>query len=272
MIDENRDAGILCVATPAVQHKVVVDYGVQAGLNIFCEKPLAETFPEAEQMVGSARSRGLAFTTCFKMRYEKVFAEAKRAIKDRRLGKVRYFLLNYFQPFPDIPAYLDDGFIAGGMVHPFDLANWFLEARPESVSASSDMLFAGKGEDLAFLELCYDEKRRAILNGGYVDEYPEIAGKEDIVFELVCDHGFILGKRPDFLLVRDRSGSESREIAPQNAFADLWADFLKAVEERREPPVSPEDGLSTQLLVQEAVRSARDQGARRILDWQLICS
>ena len=233
----------------------------QGNFHIFCEKPLSNSLKSAREIIETADSLGIRVGMGFKMRYESIFAQAKMDLKKLDLGEVQYVFINYFQPLPNREWYLDMGVTSDLLVHAMDLANWYLVSRPVSIRASFNYNLKRTGEDKAFIEIKYNNDKRAILTGGYLHNYPEVAGTEDIIFELVCSEGYIVGRRPDFLLIRNKSGTIKKHIKPVNAFKQELASFISAIKKNRFPPISGIDGLKTQVMIEGALNSSKKNSA-----------
>ena len=255
-----HERGVVCIATPTTSHKDVTIAAATSGLDIFCEKPMADNLSEARDMLELVNKQGICFGMGFKMRYESVFATAKEYLEEGKLGPVEHIFLNFFQPLPDVDWYLDEGIIAGLLVHPMDLANWFLGAQPQSVKASVFYKQGRKGEDQAFLEFNYGNDRKALINGGYVTGFPQIAGDEDFLFEIICDRGYIVGRRPNLLMIRDQKETFVKVIKPVNAFKRELELFFTAVSEGKKPPVDINTGFITQTMIDMAKQSASLNG------------
>lgn len=253
-------ADFVGIATPTWHHKEPALLAAEHGINIFCEKPLATNLDDTTEMVCAASQNRVLLGVGFKMRFESVFAAAKRAIDERKLGNAQHIFINHFQPLPDVNWYLDEGVIAGLLVHSMDLGNWFLDSTPSSVKATAMYKQGRKGEDQAFMEFTYDGSRKAIINGGYVTHFPKVAGTEDLLFQVVCERGYVVGRRPDFLMVRDEKETVIEKVEPVNAFKEELRVFLKALSSGENAPVSGIDGVRTQAMIEAAYCSTENDG------------
>lgn len=263
MLKDNKDKEdriVVCIATPTQFHKDATLVAADLGFDVFCEKPMAVTFSEAKEMINAAETNGIKLGIGFKMRYESIFAEAKHCLSEEKLGEVQHVFINHFQPLPDVDWYLDEGVISGLLVHAMDLANWFLESSPRFVRADTIYNLGRKGEDQAFLEYLYDNGRKAIISGGYVGQFPQIAGDEDLVFELVCEKGYMVGRRPNFLLIRNQNSTVIKIVKPVNAFKRELKSFFEAIAKGNKPPIDGKDGLKTQAMIDAAIKSTNNKG------------
>jgi predicted dehydrogenase len=97
--------------------------------------------------------------------------------------------------------------------------------------------------------------------GGYVPDYPAIGGGPDMVFQIVGDGGYLLGRRPDRLSAVTRDGIRDFTIQPVDAFGAELVAFLDALTHGRPVPVPGEAGLLAQAIIATA-RASSDSGQR----------
>ena len=85
---------LVYIATPASMHHEQARQAVRAGKNVIVHGPLALTMDHAHEIVGLARDKGLTVTTSETHRYNPLFAQVKRLVESKVLGKV---LHGYFE-------------------------------------------------------------------------------------------------------------------------------------------------------------------------------
>jgi len=268
-----REGGIdvACVCSPTPHHHGAVMDCAAAGVHVFLEKPMAVTLDEGREMAAAMQAAGLALGFGFKMRFEAVFAEARRLVAEGTIGRPRYATFSFYQPTPPGERiwYADIGVLRDMLVHMIDLAGWVLDADPSSVRARTDREIGRAGEDKAFIDIDFGERVEARIQGGYLADYPDVAGREDIVFQIVGERGYVLGKRPDHLLTVTDDGPRTHALAPVDAFAAELKAFTEALAARAPPPVTGRDGLRAQAVIDSAERSAAAGGVEtRVPRWQ----
>ncbi|MDZ4796949.1 MAG: Gfo/Idh/MocA family oxidoreductase [Bryobacteraceae bacterium] len=127
-------ATAVVVATPSDSHASVACAAMQAGKHVFVEKPLASSLEDCEQILSVARSTGLIAQAGFCERFNPNHLEAKRAVKEGRLGEVRAIHTSRFAPY----GMSDPAWPLGVLdtsVHNLDLILWLANQRPVSVLA-----------------------------------------------------------------------------------------------------------------------------------------
>jgi len=81
-LPENLDA--VSVTTPPSAHYKVTKRLLERGFNVFCEKPLTLVTEQGEELDALAAKKGLTLAVGFKMRFEPIFIEAKKAYRRDR--------------------------------------------------------------------------------------------------------------------------------------------------------------------------------------------
>ena len=106
---ERDDIDLVDICTPGDGHAVIAVAALQAGKHVLCEKPLANTVEEAEQMAAVARAeaeRGVWAMCGFTYRRTPALALARRLVEAGRIGTVRQVRAQYLQDWlhdPDAP-------------------------------------------------------------------------------------------------------------------------------------------------------------------------
>ncbi len=91
------DIGLVDVSTPGYTHRDVVMAALEAGKHVLCEKPLANSLQEAEEMLFAARKAGTINMVNFNYRRVPSVQFAKRLIEGGRLGEIRHWRAVYLQ-------------------------------------------------------------------------------------------------------------------------------------------------------------------------------
>jgi len=86
LADPTLDAVHVC--TPNALHFPMAMAALEAGKNVLCEKPLATTVAEAEQLVAKAKAKGLANCTFHNLRYYPMVQQMRRLREAGELGEI----------------------------------------------------------------------------------------------------------------------------------------------------------------------------------------
>ena len=142
----NPEIDALVVATGADAHKQACLAACKAKKHVFCEKPLAKTLEDCEEIEKAvAENSEKCFTVGFMRRFDPSYAEAKQKIRAGAIGKPILFKGVSLDPASVLEAHLEGvkkgiyvpWFIEMGS-HDTDLARWFLEGDPVECFATGD--------------------------------------------------------------------------------------------------------------------------------------
>jgi predicted dehydrogenase len=103
------DIDVVDICTPGDSHREIALAALEAGKHVLCEKPLANTVAEAEEMTDAAEQaakRGVWSVVGFNYRRVPALALARRLIESGRLGDIRHIRAQYLQDWivdPDFP-------------------------------------------------------------------------------------------------------------------------------------------------------------------------
>ena len=123
-----EDLDGLVIATPSALHAEQAIAALEAGLPVFCQKPLSRTAEEARAVVEAARraDRLLAVDLCYR------HLDAVARMREQEIGEVFAADLVFHNAYgPDKPWFYDPELSGGGCAidlgtHLVDLALWFL--------------------------------------------------------------------------------------------------------------------------------------------------
>jgi predicted dehydrogenase len=143
-----EDIDLIDVCTPGDSHAEIAIAALRAGKHVLCEKPLANTVAEAEQMAAAARDaagKGIWAMCGFTYRRTPALALARRLIEKGRIGTIRQVRAQYLQDWlhdPDAPMTwrLDKSKSGSGALgdlgaHLIDTTQWLTGQSVAGVSA-----------------------------------------------------------------------------------------------------------------------------------------
>jgi len=100
-----KDIDVVDICTPGDAHMPVAIAAAEAKKAVFCEKPLANTLPEAEKMLEAVERAGVIHMLCHNYRRVPAVALAKRMIDEGRIGTIRHYRGTYLQDWIVDPAF-----------------------------------------------------------------------------------------------------------------------------------------------------------------------
>ena len=234
------DVDGVVLATPSALHAEQSMTALQAGLPVFCQKPLGRTAAECAQAVEAARDRDLLLGVDLSYRHATAFATARDLVRRGEIGQVYAADLVFHNAYgPDKAWFVDPALSGGGCVidlgtHLVDLA---LEALGSRVAGVSAALFA-KGRPLTDPSATVEDYAEA-----------QLTMDDGAVVRLACS--WFLPAGTDAVIVAQFHGSEGG-VAVRNvdgSFYDFTCDRF--------------DGRSSQRLVDPP----DDWGGRALVAW-----
>lgn len=87
---EEQKPDVVSVCVPNSFHKHCTIMALQAGANVLCEKPLAFTYADAQEMFDCAKSNGKVLMACQSMRFTPDRLAAKEYLEKQKLDDIYY--------------------------------------------------------------------------------------------------------------------------------------------------------------------------------------
>lgn len=153
MIDEARpDAVSVCV--PTSFHYKVVRHCLERGIHVLVEKPITMDVPQAEELIGLAKRKGVLLSVGHIERHNPAVVKVKEMIDKGELGKVTAILARRVGGFP--PQIKDANIAVDLAIHDIDIVNYLLGGLPSSVAVHKAKNHIGQREDSVEFFLQYN--------------------------------------------------------------------------------------------------------------------
>lgn len=257
------DIAAVIVTSENVHHPEHVTAAARAGKHVLCEKPLAITTSEAQQMIDVCDENGVILQTAFPVRFHPSVQRAKQMIDHGDLGRILAVKgtnrgTNPGGWFVD-PAKSGGGSVMDHTVHVVDLMRWFMQAEVEEVYAEADHLFADVDiDDAGIVTMTFDNGVFATLDCSW-SRNPDYPTWGDVTMKIVGSAG---------TLSVDVFGQSMVAYANKGVHWDPWGDdmdaemvkdFIKRVQMNQAPFVTGKDGLKTVEVALGAYESSQQQ-------------
>lgn len=210
LADPEIDA--IVIATPAASHFELTRAALQAGKDVFVEKPMATKATEVDELARVAGEKKLVVMVGHTFIYNAAVRYVKKLIDAGDLGEIRYVYsqrLNLGRIRSDIDALWNFA--------PHDISiiqYWLGDPVPRSVSRQG-MAYMQEGiEDVVFLSLTYPGKIMANIHVSWLDPqkvrkmivvgskkmvvYDDIADDKIAIYDKGIDRRAVLGENMDF--------------------------------------------------------------------------
>jgi predicted dehydrogenase len=144
---------VLLIASPDATHAGYVIQGLKAGLDVFCEKPLCTTREQVTAIRKAARVSSGKATVTHNLRCLPSAEVLKRELRNHRIGTVRHVIFNeYLDRYHGADYFRrwhrnfknSGGLLLQKASHHFDMVNWWVGSRAQTVTAQGGLLYYGK--------------------------------------------------------------------------------------------------------------------------------
>jgi predicted dehydrogenase len=254
------------VVTPAPSHFALCREFLEAGKDVFVEKPITLVSSEARQLAELAEKQKRILQVGHIFRFDTASQWLREAIQAGQFGQLRILRSN-FSGFKRPRK--DSGIAFADAIHFVDLFNYFLDGTPRRVSAVMKD-FMGRGmEDASLLSLEYDSPRGTIW--GVIETNYFLPGKfRDLVImgselSAVCDYNVAQYKIKTFKNKHVQSGNDFKteeaglqqiECAPEEPLLAELRAFVRSVSSRQAPRADGWAGYDAVRVLEAAMESA----------------
>ncbi len=152
MVSEN-DIDTLVVTSMDVTHDIYIVAGLEAGLRVITEKPMTTDGPRARRILDTVERTGNHPTVTFNYRYSPVAERFAGLLAGGAIGEIVSvhfeWTLNTRHGADYFHRWHRDKANCGGLMvhkasHHFDLVNWWISQRPQTVMAFGQKAFYGR--------------------------------------------------------------------------------------------------------------------------------
>jgi UDP-N-acetylglucosamine 3-dehydrogenase len=266
LADDSRIDAVT-VATHLPDHKAPVLACMEAGKDVFVEKPIARTLKDADAMISAARRANVSFMVGHILRFENRYAQAKAAIDSGRIGRIvsiyarRNIPASFAAPHLDhAPALVLDA------VHDTDLMLWYTGKDVQKVYASFSKVGRVKNPDVCWSVYDFQGGAKGVCETVWVlrDNTPfsidagmEVLGTEGAIYIDSTESG---------LMINDRDGTKRPDTIhwpvvhgwTTGALRDEVEYWVRCVAKGQKPEVcTPSEARRTLEVVLAAEDSAR---------------
>lgn len=255
------DTNIIYIASENSRHYEQVIKAAKAGKHILCEKPLAVTSHEAEEMVNVCRQNNVYLAVNYVYRFHPLVKKAKELIRDQKLGKLVSVSMNFNIDFPPSSNFRFKKELSGGGAlrdlgtHLIDLLR-FLGGEISEIDGVVDALvYQSEVDDFSTGTVKF-------VKGGYGNFNVSFNSKKAFNrIEILCHKGAmsienLIGKKivsPKLTILMDGEAKKAfRKRGNKQGY--LLKSIQKSISNHQIPQVTGEDGLINMQLMEELER------------------
>jgi len=266
---DNPEIDAVVVVTPTQFHREIVTAAAQAHKHVFCEKPMASTVEECDEMIEACRENGVKLQLGFMRRFDRNFRRGKEMLDSGAIGEVTLLKSNTYGPSRPKPWMFDVrrnyGPIGEVNSHDFDTLRWYAGSEVKMIHAVGHNFRSPEAAaeypeyyDTCSVLLEFENGIVGTITGaqyvGYgYDSRTEILGTKGIIkvgsqdannVQTVTAEG---GIRTDSI--------DSWRTLFREAYLEEDRAFIRSILDDADPEVTGKDGRMALLLVQEGLRS-----------------
>jgi len=269
----------LLIASSTDTHAEYLRRAADAGLAVLCEKPIDLDLDRAADAARYARRHGVPTMVDFNRRFDRDYAELKRAVDAGEIGDVE--LIQLTTRGPQMPP-LDYIAVSGGQmrdqtIHFFDLARWISGVDPVEAYAAGTALAEPRLVDYEDVDTSVVTLRLSTGALVQIDSARRIGYGYDERIEVLGSTGMIEARR-------NRTGSVSRYQAGriiddglhagwfervQPTYAAALDHFVRCLEDSSAITPSLDDGLKAQAIAEAATRSLTSKRSEPVTYYEL---
>jgi predicted dehydrogenase len=268
----------IAIATPVTSHFDLALRALQAGKHVFVEKPMTATAEQARRLVDEAERRRLVLAVDHTFVYTGAVAKIRELVEGGGIGDLYYYdsvrvNLGLFQH--DVSVLWDLA------VHDLAIMDYILPSRPIAVSAMGVSHVVGEPENIAYLNLFFENNliahinvnwlapvkiRRTLVGGSRkMIVYDDLEPSEKIK---VYDKGITLNGNPQ------KNGEKVHQMLVGYRTGDMWApqldmtealgaelrQLVSCIEQNKAPLTDGHAGLRVVSILEAATQSLAERG------------
>ena len=121
----------VAIATPVITHDELVGAALDAGKDVFVEKPMALTRASAEKFLALAKKKSAVLMVGHLLRYHPAFMKLLEQVQSGAIGKVRHIAAHRIHYWPMHP---EEDVLADLAPHDLSMIDGITQALPDDVS------------------------------------------------------------------------------------------------------------------------------------------
>ncbi len=266
---KNPEIDAVIVVTPTQFHHDIVIAAAKAKKHVFCEKPMASTEEECDEMIEACRENGVKLQLGFMRRFDKNFRRGKEIIDSGAIGRVAMIKSNTYGPSePKEWMYnvrKSYGPIGEVNSHDLDTVRWYAGSEVKRIHAvGQNFRSPERAEEYPeYYDTCsvlleFENGIIGTVTGaqyvkyGY-DSRTEILGTEGIVKVGSQDANNVETVTADRQIRMD--SVDSWQTLFRDAYVKEAEAFTRCILNDTEPEVTGHDGKMALVLVNEGLKS-----------------
>jgi predicted dehydrogenase len=264
-IKNNPEVDIIYIVLPNSMHAEYTIRGLQAGKHVLCEKPMATSVADCEQMIDTAHKADRKLMIAYRCHYEPFNQEATRIARSHELGPTQMILADAGFPIGDPTQWRCNKQLAGGGsmmdigIYALNASRYLSGEEPTDVNAMTystpgDPRFKEVEEHVLF-QLRFPSGILANCSSSYgyfQQSHFRVMGTQG---RLILDPATWYTCLRMYIERNEILGE--RKIEPKNHFASEMDHMSDGVMQNKEPLTPGEEGLRDIAIIQKIYEAAQ---------------
>jgi len=254
------------LALPNHLHREYAVRAAQAGVHVLCEKPMAVTAKECQEMIDAAEQNDVKLMVAYRLHFEAANLEAIQLGESGKLGELRFFTSEFVQQVAgDNLRVSEDVGHGGGPVYDMGVycinaARYLFGEEPTSVFATTandgEKRFE-RTEEMTSVVMRFPQERIATFTCSFgaadISRYTLAGTKGTLTLDPAYDYSIKLARR---LVIGERT--TTKQYAKRDQFAAEILYFSNCILNNEEPEPSGLEGLADIRVVEGIYQSAKN--------------
>ena len=271
---------IVTIATESGKHKDIAVHCLQNGVHVICEKPMALSVSDAQEMIHTAKQNNKKLAVCFQNRFNAPVVKTREALEKGRFGKMLHGMVQvrwnrnegYYEQAKWRGTWEQDGgTLMNQCTHGIDLLQWMMGEDAVRVQAQTRRFMRPiEAEDFGCAIVEFASGAVGIIEGT-ADVYPKNLNETLSLFGTkgsVVIGGLAVNKMETWRFAdAEKVGDTEEKVLNPNekdpptvygfGHTALFRDFIDAVAHNREPLVSGEKGKKALEIILAIYKSQK---------------
>ncbi|MEL3901265.1 MAG: Gfo/Idh/MocA family oxidoreductase [Treponema phagedenis] len=271
---------VVTIATESGKHKDIAVHCLKNGVHVICEKPMALSTSDAQEMIDTAKQGNKKLAVCFQNRFNAPVVKTREALEKGRFGKMLHGMIQirwnrnegYYAQAPWRGTWEQDGgTLMNQCTHGIDLLQWMMGEDAVRVQAQTRRFMRPiEAEDFGCAIVEFASGAVGIIEGT-ADVYPKNLNETLSLFGTegsVVIGGLAVNKMETwrFADAEKVGDTEEKVLNPDEkdpptvygfGHTALFNDFIDAIEQGREPLVSGEKGKKALEIILAIYKSQK---------------
>lgn len=256
------------IATPAVMHYSQAKAALEAGKDVYIEKPISLEVAQAEELVSLADSKKAILMVGHILQYHPIVEHIQKLLQEQFIGDILHITSNRLSLGK---LRTEENVLWSFAPHDISMILSFMGSLPKAVNCNASSFLHHKIEDTCQLYLKFSENRSASISASWISPFKEhkltiIGTKGALVFDDTKVWDEKLSYSPKMLFQEEgrsyveKSEAEFIKVEQKEPLLNECSHFLSSCRLRQKPKTSGREGLEGLRVLDAAQRSLLQSG------------